>query len=293
MPLPLPIMIPFMMWQSAAIAAGFGTYFQFAKRRVSAMSNDEFNKADPHELVNSMYNDIVQQIPSSFAKVDSLTPVMLQSMNVMLDQAVKWLQGAITGNFFGTPNPVNPVEPIDPALPEPSVELLSVSSETVSGWSLTKLGNEHFLINKYDAQSQIFIRQFFKTRITDAPKEIFEPPGGCPSGKHWNEITKQCEDDSLLQTIPWISLNNIEKIALGKAQWDHELTWFTYTNPLRNGNWIRKGGSFSYQGSKKWLDDNWDFNTHAQYQFNEFGDKWKRIYKVKKTDITVKNFPKP
>ncbi len=39
MPLPLPIMIPFMMWQSAAIAAGFGTYFQCAKRKVSAMSN--------------------------------------------------------------------------------------------------------------------------------------------------------------------------------------------------------------------------------------------------------------
>jgi len=111
MPLPLPIMIPFMMWQSAAIAAGFGTYFQFAKRRVSAMSNEEFNKSDPHQLVNSMYEDIVKQIPSSFAKVDDLTPVMLQSMNVMLDQAVKWLQGAITGNIFGTPNPVNTTQP--------------------------------------------------------------------------------------------------------------------------------------------------------------------------------------
>ncbi len=107
MPLPLPIMIPFMMWQSAAIAAGFGTYFQFAKRRVSAMSNEDFNKSDPHELVNSMYEDIVKSIPSSFAKVDSLTPVILQSMNVMLDQAVKWFQGVITGNIGGTPNPFN------------------------------------------------------------------------------------------------------------------------------------------------------------------------------------------
>ncbi len=152
-------MIPFMMWQSAAIAAGFGTYFQFAKRRVSAMSNEDFNKADPHELVNSMYEDIVKQIPSSFAKVDSLTPVMLQSMNVMLDQAVKWLQGAITGNIFGTPNPVNPVDPeFGEPTPELSTELLDPSFAEVQQWRDTKIAIIHaHQLDQYTSKAQSFI----------------------------------------------------------------------------------------------------------------------------------------
>ncbi len=160
MPLPLPIMIPFMMWQSAAIAAGFGTYFQFAKRRVSAMSNEDFNKADPHELVNSMYEDIVKQIPSSFAKVDSLTPVMLQSMNVMLDQAVKWLQGAITGNIFGTPNPVNDGTGGDlpDTTPAIDVDLLDPSFDTVKNWRVTKLNLVHEnQMDLYTSKAQGFI----------------------------------------------------------------------------------------------------------------------------------------
>ncbi len=130
MPLPLPIMIPFMMWQSAAIAAGFGTYFQFAKRRVSAMSNEEFNKADPHELVNSMYEDIVKSIPSSFDKMDSLTPVILQSMNVMLDQAIKWLGNVITGNLTGTGGGGGADEP--PLLEETTTELLTLTIQFIS-----------------------------------------------------------------------------------------------------------------------------------------------------------------
>jgi len=177
MPLPLPIMIPFMMWQSAAIAAGFGTYFQFAKRRVSAMSNEEFNKSDPHELVNSMYNDIVQQIPSSFAKVDSLTPVMLQSMNVMLDQAVKWLQGAITGNFFGTPNTFDTTTPTEDTTPAVE-DHIPISAHNVSSWSISALTSaiakirDHPHDNHFDAVTTANIEKFFKEK---KKKLNFEP----------------------------------------------------------------------------------------------------------------------
>ncbi len=172
MPLPLPIMIPFMMWQSAAIAAGFGTYFQFAKRRVSAMSNEDFNKANPHELVNSMYEDIVKQIPSSFSKVDSLTPIMLESMNTMLDQAVKWLAGAVTGNFFGTPNPVNEqIDNLGDPTPELSTELLDPSFQTVKSWTSTKLNLVHdFQMNQYSSQAQGFIHS-----VHDFNKKQKEP----------------------------------------------------------------------------------------------------------------------
>ncbi len=164
------------MWQSAAIAAGFGTYFQFAKRRVSAMSNEEFNKADPHELVNSMYEDIVQQIPSSFDKVDSLTPVMLQSMNVMLDQAVKWLQGAISGNFFGTPNPVNDGTDGDFIDTTPSLtDLLDPSFQNVKDWAITKLNLVHAnQLHLYTSKAQGFIHSVhdFNKKDDDVPTPI-------------------------------------------------------------------------------------------------------------------------
>ncbi len=97
MPLPLPIMIPFMMWQSAAIAAGFGTYFQFAKRKVSAMSNEEFNNANPHDLVDALYADIVKNIPSSFKQIESLTPIILDSMLKMLTDAAQWFSQILGG----------------------------------------------------------------------------------------------------------------------------------------------------------------------------------------------------
>ncbi len=174
MPLPLPIMIPFMMWQSAAIAAGFGTYFQFAKRRVSAMSNEDFNKADPHQLVNSLYDDIVKQIPSSFAKVDSLTPVMLQSMNVMLDQAVKWLQGAITGNFFGTPNPINDGTDGDFTDTTPTLaDLLDPSFSDVKSWTSTKLNLVHSnQMDFYTSKAQGFIHSVHDFNKKQKDKEF-------------------------------------------------------------------------------------------------------------------------
>ncbi len=97
MPLPLPIMIPFMMWQSAAIAAGFGTYFQYAKRRVSAMSNEEFNKSNPHDLVNAMYDELIVAMPSSFKKIETLTPIILDSMLKMLTDAADWFSQVLGG----------------------------------------------------------------------------------------------------------------------------------------------------------------------------------------------------
>ncbi len=170
MPLPLPIMIPFMMWQSAAIAAGFGTYFQFAKRRVSAMSNEEFNKADPHELVNSMYEDIVRSIPDSFAKVDSLTPVILQSMNVMLDQAVKWLQNVITGNVTGTPSQPDtslPDTDITPALDE----LLSLTIQFIATMNDLSLAATIRNITDYDEKTgELLLAEQSRRARTDKPE---------------------------------------------------------------------------------------------------------------------------
>ncbi len=117
MPLPLPIMIPFMMWQSAAIAAGFGTYFQYAKRRVSAMSNEEFNKFTPSQGVNQMFDDIMSQIPSSFERARSINNLILQSLSDFLADGIKFLSDKLGGqlnqpfSFTGPPTDDIPDRP--------------------------------------------------------------------------------------------------------------------------------------------------------------------------------------
>ncbi len=99
MPLPLPIMIPFMMWQSAAIAAGFGTYFQYAKRKISALSNDEFNAARPSDLVNELFDDIMNEIPSSFERIRSINNLILQSLADFLEDGIRFLSDKLGGQL--------------------------------------------------------------------------------------------------------------------------------------------------------------------------------------------------
>ncbi len=175
MPLPLPVMIPFMMWQSAAIAAGFGTYFQFAKRRVSAMSNEEFNKADPHKLVESLYADIVDGMPSSFKQIDSMTPIILDSMLKMLTDAVKWFTGILGGQLDSPFKFGDPVTPIDPAIPEPPIELLSLTLSQISALNDLALQSKLNNPQDYNAQTNKWILDEINRR-KNAQEPQIEPP---------------------------------------------------------------------------------------------------------------------
>ncbi len=64
MPLPLAIMIPFMAGQSFAMGEAFGKGFQYGKRRVSSMTNEEFNKSSGASMFKETTADIKQMIPS-------------------------------------------------------------------------------------------------------------------------------------------------------------------------------------------------------------------------------------
>lgn len=82
-PLPLAIMIPFMAAQSAAIGQAFGTHFQYAKRKISSMSNEEFNKLTPTQLVEDLTADIRGMIPSvtrSFDDMEKLQTIIIDSL---------------------------------------------------------------------------------------------------------------------------------------------------------------------------------------------------------------------
>ncbi len=74
-PIPLPMMIPFMGLQSAIIGQQFGLNFQYAKRKISAMSNDEFNKLTPQQLQIEVAAQIKAAIPTMQQSIQDMLPL--------------------------------------------------------------------------------------------------------------------------------------------------------------------------------------------------------------------------
>jgi len=64
LPIPLAMMIPFMGAQSLVLGKQFGEGFQFGKRKISAMTNEEFNKITPQKLAQNNADELRQMIPS-------------------------------------------------------------------------------------------------------------------------------------------------------------------------------------------------------------------------------------
>ncbi len=98
-PLPLAIMIPFMAAQSFAMGEAFGKSFQYGKRKISSMSNDEFNKLDAEALQASIQVDIRKMIPSikeSFDRMESFQSDTINSLIKGIIQTVENIGGAFT-----------------------------------------------------------------------------------------------------------------------------------------------------------------------------------------------------
>ncbi len=63
-PFPLALMVPFMAGQSLAMGEAFGKGFQYGKRKISSMSNEEFNALNFQQLSESLATDYRVMIPS-------------------------------------------------------------------------------------------------------------------------------------------------------------------------------------------------------------------------------------
>ncbi len=100
MPLPLAMMIPFMGIQSAVMAKQFGENFQYGKRRISAMSNDEFNKLTPKMIQDNANAELKAMIPSmeqSVIEMRTFQTFLIKEFMQMLNDAIK----AGFGKLFG------------------------------------------------------------------------------------------------------------------------------------------------------------------------------------------------
>ncbi len=100
MPLPLAMMIPFMGAQSAVMAKQFGENFQYGKRRISAMTNEEFNKLTPAKLAERTAQELKAMIPSMESSITDMR--LFQSFLVReFIATVKQLPSDIGGAIFG------------------------------------------------------------------------------------------------------------------------------------------------------------------------------------------------
>lgn len=97
-PFPLALMIPFMAGQSLAMGEAFGKGFQYGKRKISSMSNEEFNKLNFQELSESIATDYRVMIPSIVKSIEA-SDVLQSKVFDALGQLIKSLPTEIA-NFL-------------------------------------------------------------------------------------------------------------------------------------------------------------------------------------------------
>ncbi len=76
LPVPLPMMIPFMGAQSLVIGKMFGEGFQYGKRKISAMPNDEFNKLTFQDMMSNARSEMRASIPTIKASLQDMQPLV-------------------------------------------------------------------------------------------------------------------------------------------------------------------------------------------------------------------------
>ncbi len=90
-PLPIALMIPFMVAQSLAMMEAAGKGWQFGKRKISAMSNKDFNKLTPHRILEDSLGEYKLMIPSMTQAFDESRLLQTKIIEVMVGYAVQLL----------------------------------------------------------------------------------------------------------------------------------------------------------------------------------------------------------
>ncbi len=76
LPVPLPMMIPFMGAQSLVIGKMFGEGFQYGKRKISAMPNEEFNKLTFEAMMSNARSEMQASIPTMQQAMQDMKPMV-------------------------------------------------------------------------------------------------------------------------------------------------------------------------------------------------------------------------
>ncbi len=174
-PLPLAMMMPFMAGQSMLMGDAFGKAYQYGKRKISAMSNEEFNALTPEMLGKSIVTDYTAIIPSlqeAVRQSSEFQSIIIQEMGVILKSIPNELL-----KFFGLDVPEGPPGTVDKGQ-------LVITAAQVASWSNAKLVVERTQnISRYTLLSQSIIVTAYNNRIPKEPpvhkhEPAHHPPGG-------------------------------------------------------------------------------------------------------------------
>ncbi len=89
-----------MFMQSAAMALAFGSNFQYGKRKISSMSNEDFNKMSALDMNIDLANTVNAMIPNveqSFKQMEKMNITILDSMARYFAQAIEFGFDVLTG----------------------------------------------------------------------------------------------------------------------------------------------------------------------------------------------------
>ncbi len=78
-------MIPFMATQSLAMGEAFGIGFQYGKRRISAMTNEEFNKKSPSDIHSDMQAGVKEMIPQMKESMSNFTLLQVDIIKELIN----------------------------------------------------------------------------------------------------------------------------------------------------------------------------------------------------------------
>ncbi len=101
-PLPLALMIPFMAAQSFAMGEAFGKGFQSGKRRISSMTNEQFNAKTQPQIFAETTADISAMIPSMKKQMTEFTFLQSDIIQELIGY-IKKLPSDIQQGLIGKP----------------------------------------------------------------------------------------------------------------------------------------------------------------------------------------------
>ncbi len=128
MPVPLAMMIPFMFMQSIMMGYGFGTGFQYSKRKISAMSNEEFNKTTIKNETSKMfeaYQAIIPDIQQSIRDSKDLQVTIVEEMVKIPAHLLNALLGGSTAGSSTEESPAGsqPTSPTSETFPKTAADV--------------------------------------------------------------------------------------------------------------------------------------------------------------------------
>ncbi len=97
--IPNPYMVPFMGLQSYVIGIMFGMGFQGGKRKISAMTNEQFNALDIHRFAFDEMHAILKNIPSveqMFAEMRPMVEIMAKELGNLIRSLPDLIQTVVT-----------------------------------------------------------------------------------------------------------------------------------------------------------------------------------------------------